>query len=179
MTTSRRIWPWQVIQRWLQFSFTMYNSEAWVYYCREEEHFRKGCDQSTEEIKITGESCLLFENQEAKSKRQHVTEMEMQAQAKEVRRQSVVEHSLLTSPQCMFMAKMVQMRDHLKVQNSFPVGKQQAPESCFCQRGSGANQEMQDESISKKQNKGKTCTQIQHRASQRDLNIGLTLTAKA
>lgn len=48
------------------------------YYCGEEEHFRKRCDQSTEEIKITGESCLLSER-EAKSKRQHGREMDTQA----------------------------------------------------------------------------------------------------
>lgn len=62
----------------------------------------------------------------------------------------------------------------LKLQNSFPIRKSQAPESCFCYRGSGAKQEMQDEGISKTQNKEKKFTQIQHGVSQRDSNIGLT-----
>lgn len=41
--------------------FRVNYSEAWDYHCGEE-HLKKRCDQTTEEIKITGESCLLFEN---------------------------------------------------------------------------------------------------------------------
>lgn len=94
--------------------------------------------------------------------------------AKEVRRHPVVGHSPATSPRCVYGRN-----GHLKLQSSSPAGKQQAPEPCFCSSGCGANQEMQDESISEKQNKGKMCTQIQHGASQRDLNISLMLKAKA
>lgn len=72
--------------------------------------------------------------------------MDVQAQAKEVRRRGTA----LSPLHGVLMAEMVWARGLLKLQNSSSAGKQQAPEPCFCSSGCGANQEMQDESISEK-----------------------------
>lgn len=84
----------------------------------------------------------------------------MQAQAKEVRRQSVVEHSLVTSPQCMFTAKIIKTRS-FKSAELLPSWETTGSGVLLCSRGSGANQETQGESFSKNKIKEK-CV---HRAS--------------
>lgn len=141
-------------------------SEAWGYYCGEEEHIGKGCDQSTEEIKITGEYWLLFKNYMAKG--QDITAMEMQAQAKEVRRRSAVG---LTGPR------------HLTTPRAYCTNGSdersfKAAEFLLAWETTGSRvllflQRLQSQPGNArwkhfwKQNKGKMFTRIRHRVSQR------------
>lgn len=65
--------------------------------------------------------------------------MDVQALAKEARRQPVVGPQPCHLTPVGLQKKWSKARDHLKLLNSSPAGKQKAPEPCFCNTGKPGN----------------------------------------